>query len=423
MLSDKKTIEIDNQTLENLEFNRKNIESLPYVKLMDSDEENNVDLFCYLNCKKTDNEFIQRCRGIVFNNDKLVFQSFPYNIEYTDKDYDEVCQTIGPIFKDCLFYKSYEGCLVRIFNINNKWYISTNKKLDVFKSKWSSKQSYGIFFRDALMYQLENNEKLKEKLKDIEINHDNIIDVFCNNILDKERQYMFLLLNNTENRIVCKEPEHPTVYHVGTFINEKLNMEDDIYIPYPELLNFNSIDDIYLYNEQIDYNFLQGVIIFAPNNRQYKILNTQYYNYYNIRGNEPSIKYRYLQVRMNLEQNKMLQQLYPNSKKDFEEYENYIFEASKNIYNAYVNRYIKKLYVTVPSEEYNVIKEAHTWYLEDRKNNKITYEKIINILNKQTSTNLNKIIKRLKLGKVETTVVEKDKKHYTQKRLLNTITK
>ena len=59
MSSDKKTIEIDNQTLENLEFNRKNIESLPYVKLMDSDEENNVDLFCYLNCKKTDNEFIQ----------------------------------------------------------------------------------------------------------------------------------------------------------------------------------------------------------------------------------------------------------------------------------------------------------------------------------------------------------------------------
>ena len=98
MSSDKKTIEIDNQTLENLEFNRKNIESLPYVKLMDSDEENNVDLFCYLNCKKTDNEFIQRCRGIVFNNDKLVFKSFPYNIEYTDKDYDEVCETIGPIF-------------------------------------------------------------------------------------------------------------------------------------------------------------------------------------------------------------------------------------------------------------------------------------------------------------------------------------
>ena len=295
--------------------------------------------------------------------------------------------------------------------------------MDVFKSKWSSKQSYGIFFRDALMYQLENNEKLKEKLKDVEINQDNIIDVFCNNILDKERQYMFLLLNNSENRIVCKEPENPTFYHVGTFIDGELNMKDDIYIPYPELLNFNSIDDIYLYNEEIDYNVLQGVIIFAPNNRQYKILNTHYYNYYNIRGNEPSIKYRYLQVRMNLEQNKMLHQLYPNNKKDFEEYENYIFEASKNIYSAYVNRYIKKLYVTVPSEEYNVIKEAHAWYLEDRKINKINYEKIMNILNKQTSTNLNKIIKRLKLGKNETTIVEKERKQPVQKRLLVTIPK
>ena len=47
----------------------------------------------------------------------------------------------------------------------------------------------------------------------------------------------------------------------------------------------------------------------------------------------------------------------------------------------------------------------------------------MNILNKQTSTNLNKIIKRLKLGKNETTIVEKERKQPVQKRLLVTIPK
>ena len=209
---------------------------------------------------------------------------------------------------------------------------------------------------------------------------------------------MFLLLNNSENRIVCSEPTVPTVYHVGTFVNNVLNMSEDIYIPYPEKLEFKDLEEIYDYVDSIDYNIMQGVIIFAPNNKQIKILNKRYADYYSVRGNEPSIKFRYLQVRMDSKNNNLIKKLYPNSVKDFEDYENLIYDACKNIYEAYVDRFIKKLYVTVPVEEFNVIKEAHTWYLQDRKTHKITYDKIIEILNKQTPTNINKIIKRLKMS-------------------------
>jgi ribosomal protein L23 len=175
-------------------------------------------------------------------------------------------------------------------------------------------------------------------------------------------------------------------------------MDVDIHIPYPEKLSFNNIDELYDYVDQINYTKLQGVIVFAPDNQQFKILNKRYHQYYLVRGNEPSIKFRYLQVRMDQTNYNILRELYPEKVKDFEDYENYIFEASKNIYKAYIDRFIKKLYVTVPVEEYNVIKEAHNWYLNDRKNNKITYEKIMTILNNQNPTNLNKIIKRVKLG-------------------------
>jgi len=70
------------------------------------------------------------------------------------------------------------------------------------------------------------------------------------------------------------------------------------------------------------------------------------------------------------------------------------------------------------------MREAHSWYLEDRTNHKINYEKIIEILNKQKATNLNKIIKRLKTGKNIIDEEETDKviikPQYIHKRLLNT---
>lgn len=416
--SEQKSVSVDN--LSTLEFNRANIESLStHIRLTDSDEKNKLDLFCYINCNKTDSDFLKNCRGVVFNENKLILKSFPYTIEYTEENNKQEIKTdIEPIFNDCMFFNSYEGCLIRVFYFLNRWYISTNKKLDATRSKWSSKQSFGSFFEDALTYEFENNENLRNNVpynKETE----NVCDIFCNNVLDKSKQYMFLLLNNQENRIVCLEPSRPTIYHVGTFIDEKLSMNENIYIPYPEKLNFNNMDEVYSYVNEINYDVLQGVIIFAPNNIQYKILNNTYFKYFNVRGNEPSIKFRYLQVRMDRENNRMLRQLYPYMEKDFEEYENYIFEASRTIYNAYVDRFIKKLYVTVPVEEFNTIKEAHKWYLEDKTTHKITYEKIIELLNLQTPTNLNKIIKRLKLNKLsKENEKEKVEKKPQKKRLL-----
>ena len=408
--------------MSNLELTRKNIELLSnYVRLVDSDQENGLDLFCYLNCKKTDPDFLKSCRGVVFNDKNLVLTSFPYTMEYTEKEHENVQNDIGSVFEKCLFYKSYEGCLIRIFNFNDKWYVSTNKKFDAFRSKWSSKNSYGEFFKEALKQQFLNNERLRDNINMSLLNEDmsNVIEVFCENLLDKDKQYMFLLLNNKENRIVCNEPDIPIVYHVGTFVEKNLTMDIDIFVPYPEKMEFTSLQEIYEYVSKIDYYKSQGVIVFAPNNKQYKILNEDYSYLYNIRGNEPSIKFRYLQLRMNSKDNKLLRTLYPNNIKDFEEYENLIYDATKLIYNAYVDRFIKKLYVTVPVEEFSVIKEAHNWYLQDRKNNKITYDKIIEILNNQPPTNLNKIIKRIKLNKnINTNDKVLEKPPQTQKRLL-----
>ena len=52
------------------------------VRLSDRDEENNLELYCYINCDNNSSEQIKNCRGVVFDNDKIVLQAFPYTDEY-----------------------------------------------------------------------------------------------------------------------------------------------------------------------------------------------------------------------------------------------------------------------------------------------------------------------------------------------------
>ena len=401
------------------DYTRIHIESLnEKIKLFDSDEERKLCIYNYNNCNNSDTKFIKSCRGLVYNEHNLVAKNFPYTVEYTgENDHEEINSTLVPIFDKCEFYNSYEGCLVRVICFNGEWLMTTNKKLSAFKSKWASQKSFGAYFEEALKYQVTNNKKLRENMNLNYLKDDmsNIFEIFCQSILDKKKQYMFLLLNADENRIVCNIPDNPTFFHIGTFEDHKIILNDNINIPYPEKLSFNNIDELYEYVNQINYIKCQGVIIFAPDNQQYKILNKKYHQYYLARGNEPSIKFRYLQVRMDNINYNILKELYPEKNKIFEEYENYIYDASLIIYKAYVDRFIKKTYITVPVEEYNVIKEAHAWYLNDRKNNKISSDKIMNILNCQNPTNLNKIIKRVKLGNCIINTVDVKNKHEKNK--------
>lgn len=377
-----------------MEFNRANIDSLSkFIRLVDTDTSTGLDLYCYIHCEPHDSEIRKQCRGVVFNKDKLIMKGFPYTMEYTqNENLPDINDNITNSFDKCSFYDSYEGSLIRMFYFKDKWYLSTNRKLDAFRSKWASKESFGSFFKKALEYEFENNERLKSNV-DFTPGKDDAIERF-QSVLDTNKQYMFLLLNNNENRIVCSAPDKPAIFHVGTFVNFDLKMDEDVYISYPKKHDFSNIDELFDYVNNIDYKYLQGVIAFTPGNYQYKIFNQEYHDLYKARGNEPSIKFRYLQVRMNKKYNDILHYLYPEYKNSFADYENYIYDIARDITKSYVERFIKKNYVTVPVEEFQVIRECHTWHLLDRLENKININKVIDILNTQPPTNINRMIRK-----------------------------
>lgn len=371
-----------------MNFSRKYIDSLePKVKKVDSDER--VDLFCYTTCDKNDEKNIQACRGLVYEKDDLVLKAFSYTPDYTMVDIVELEEKY-PNLSEYKFFESYEGTLIRVF-YHHKWYISTHRRLDAFKSKWSSKTSFGDLFVDALEYENTLSEKT------IPTSETSVLEGFLST-LNKEYQYMFLLQNNKENRIVCNAPENPRLYHVGTFT--KLNndfvidFEHSIGLSYPKSVQISSWSDVKDYvDNKVDYTTFQGLIMYNGA-EQIKILNNDYKYFYDLRGNEASVKSRYLQVRMNDEVRKDYVYLYKEYEKEFDTYERVIHEIGRLIFTAYINRFIHKQHVVLHPEEYNVLKECHAWHISNRSKNRVSLTKVLQVLNYQDSPRMNKMIRR-----------------------------
>ena len=388
--------ETDNKNI--IEFNRDAVENLgESVRITDKDENTGLELFCYVKCTPEDSEILHQCRGVVFHDKNIIMHAFPYTMEITHDETDRIQQTFDTIFKDCMVYDAYEGALIRMFNFSGKWYISTHRKLDAFKSKWASRESFGSTFEQALKAEEENNKYFHDFLPKTK---ESILKRFQQK-LNPDKQYMFLVRHNKENRIVSLSPQIPRLYHVGTFVNGKLDMTDNINIPYPRKHNFSDTKELVKYVENIDITELQGVIVFTPDNKQYKILNKEYQNLFDIRGNEPSIKYRYLQIRTNPEKVDLIRYLYPNMIKVFEDYETILFNIARRLYESYVDRHIKGIWSKLPVEDYKIDRACHLWHIEDKRNNRISIEKIIEVMNEQPATNLNKMIKRFNEEKKE----------------------
>ena len=351
------------------------------------DENNFLKLYSYKTCTNEDISDKKNQRGIIKSIDEnIIAKSLPYTDEYTILNKNDV------LFNDNIFiYPSIEGSLIRIFNHQSTWYITTNRKLDAFKSYWSSKLSFG---------QLFVNELCKIYKEDVST----ILESFFKK-LDENYIYFFLLPTNSENRIVCHNKKIASLYYIGCYSKENqdvlLNHKIDILsdIPVFEPIQLNK-DDIFDYvEEKIDPYEYQGLIVFEQDtNHQIKILNSDYKYYWSIRNNNPNLLIRYLELRNNdPEKLKLFFQLYPRFVYTSDNIENQIFDLSKIIYDAYIERYIKKKYISLPKQEYIILKKAHDWHNEDRHSHKIYRNKILSLLNQEKPFHLYQMLKRFRL--------------------------
>src|SRR5690606_28365278 len=92
-----------------------------------------------------------------------------------------------------------DGCMIKLFYYNDKWNVSTHRKINASTNWWSSNKSFEIMFYDAC----------KEK----NFNFD---------ILNKSCTYTFILIH-PENRIILNYGNTIDLFHVSTRDNITFN--------------------------------------------------------------------------------------------------------------------------------------------------------------------------------------------------------
>jgi hypothetical protein len=343
-----------------------------------TDDDSELQIYSYSSCSNDDSVELKAYRGLVFDHSILVASSLGFTPEYNEesKNIEELKD-----ISEYSFYKSEEGTLLRVF-YHKKWYLSTHRKLDAFKSRWGSDETFGDIFLKCLDCSFE---KFTERL-------------------NKYHVYFFLIRNTKQTRIVSNPPLSLTVYHVGTLLNNQtFNMSDDIGIKKQEELVLTSENEVFSYVSNIDPFDCQGVIGFKKDGsgKHFKIVNTKYQNYTKVRNNEPDVNFRYLELLVDPSSEMLLKlflELYPAFKDKHQLYTNYTFIVAKYLHDMYFKKFIKKEKIVCQKDEWSILKNVHNWFWSDRANRKVTFNVMYKMsMNSQNMRSFFRIYKRLHL--------------------------
>jgi hypothetical protein len=361
------------------------------IKITDSRD--NLLVYCYEECNDESHPRIKEYRGVVTDlSGNIVLKTFGYTPEYQCMDtYKDMFEDMFPDMKNYKVFDSHEGCLIRIFYMD-KWFISTHKKLDAYTSKWSSRQSFGEIFEESLYTYYQNNPQFQLRIGSNITNSRDVVTNFLET-LDPTRSYMFLIRNTPDNRIVCNAPTATQLYYTGSFLRDGTDFNFvSVDIDTPAQHTFDTVGQMMEYVNNSDHMKIQGVIIFSP--KPVKIYNQTYWEFFNLRGNEPSVKFRYLQLRTSECLDKYMA-LYPEHASSFQKYEEILDMVARNIHQCYIKRYIKKEFAIVPQEQYPIVCQSHNWYMANRSSRdaRVTLGVVVGIMNQQEPTVLNKIIR------------------------------
>jgi len=320
------------------------------------------------------------CRGIIKDGDKIVCKTFGFTPEVLASDNEALGAHLMPFVSDAIAtgktiraYKSFEGTLLRLWNYNNKWYLSTHRKIDAFRSKWGhDNMSYGALFTMALY---DHEHEQTDRMPPME----SVMERFTDK-LNKEKIYVILLRNYEDNRVVCKGGNCPKLYCIGAFDRSNsfaFSMDnDEMSLPTPDIINIpmslsseESTDDRaheYIQNSLstiagIDALEYQGLILMTSDGKSMKCTHPENDRLMKLRGNEPNVVFRYVQLKWTPEL-ETFKALYPEHKEKFDEWEGIYQKIANNIYKKYNIRFKHHRTALLPPDQYAVCCKVNDYY-------------------------------------------------------------
>ena len=358
------------------------------VPLVDEDKETGLQLYCHVKTSNDDASWMSTARGVVFekDSDDVYMIGVPYCKEYHDEE--DYGKHLKPYY-DYDIYDSHEGTIIRVFFYKTKWYTSTHRKLDAFKSKWASlRTSFGESFAYHMRKLLPSVAEAEETGGDKDY-----LNAVYETYFDRDHRYIFLLKSSADERIVCKAVEKDAILHVATISEGRLDY-DAVLPPFPKPAKHPRIEtpaelDSLLFS--INPNDLQGVLLIDKQTGEHiKIYTRHYKTLFDARNNVPSIRFRYYQLLAAGDTDTLhrLKQMYPEV--DFRKIQNDLEKACIYLYHKYIARYVyKETFIMDPACHY-VLCKAHEMYKEDHK--PIVVQKIKSIVAK-SPTLMNKVVK------------------------------
>ena len=302
------------------------------------------------------NKIVRICNGIII--DKSTLKIVCYTLEKCEED-DKVSGELD--FENDIYTQNcVEGALMRLFNYNNEWIVSTKKCINSSNSKWISPKSFFQLFLEAFPSFM--NEKLDE--------------------LNKNYCYSFIL-SHPENNIMNKGAP-PLLYHILTRdMNTLDEVRVDIQIPTLNTClttkdDFGSLEKMYDYYK-VDKNMsCEGFMLIDSKGRRHKILKdlTKYIR--NLWGNNNNRFFRYLELRKDLNLLNEYLFYFAYDKPLFMNYECIVSQLAHNIFGVYMNKFIKKTSNDVPFFYKKIIYNIHGDFLKTRE--QITPYKILYFL-------------------------------------------
>ena len=294
------------------------------IEMTNENVSENSNLFLLFN-RKNEIEMQKECNGLIMEKDtKNVICACQNDFEETIPEESEL---VGAEYCE-------DGTVLRLYNYKDKWIVASRKCIDASYSYWSSEKSFNDMF-----WELFSNVEL--------------------NVLNKNNTYLFILLH-TDNNFVVKHFQNRLVY-TGSINNKTCEYSDEHYfdnietITRPEQIDIqhyiqnNMIDSIDIQEEFQNYfnPMKRGVILKFKKENQIKLFKIDFsqFNFIKyIRGNEPRIRNRYLQLLSDPDKLHILINHYPEHSFLFDMIYHSIIKMCNTIYKIYRETHVKHFY-------------------------------------------------------------------------------
>jgi len=347
-----------------------------------------LSLYHYRLADENSNPLLKQVRGVVFNDEgQLIMRGFPYTPEYTHDD-PNLSAKIGQVAK-YMIIPSFEGTVLRVFFYKNKWFVSTHKKLFASESYWANRDlSFEEQFRQTIdgMLQVPSSplKTFMQQKGQLIFNYETFFES-----LDRTKQYMFLINPYGENRIVSSYGNILGVLHVGTFVDNRFTLEENVGIPSPPLLHFKTVEEVSTYVAGMHPIHAQGVLLISPD-AFIKVVSKAYSYLYQIRNNCPNMVLRYIELLNNPQELQVFLQLYSEFAEKFKDVDKRVAALAKTVHTAYYSRYVKHELAFLPKPKFMFMCKVHNTYLESRV--KTTLQRVQELLTKETPLSIYRMI-------------------------------